>query len=57
MGGEFLEHGGLDFHVCTAELVDADSDVVGFAAGDAHYLSYDVVGPSDEGDLLSDGEA
>ena len=53
----FSEHGGGDLHVGAAELMDADSDIVGLAASDAHYLSHDVFGPSDEGDLLSDGEA
>ena len=51
------EEVGGDFHVGTAELVDADANVFGMVAGDADDMPLEVVTPAKDTDGVADGKA
>lgn len=53
----FEEEVGGDFHVGTAELVDADADVTGTVAGDADDMALEVVTPAEDPDGVTKGKA
>ena len=53
----FEEEVGGDFHVGTAELVDADANVFGMVAGDADDMPLEVVTPAEHPDRIAHGKA
>ena len=51
------EEVGGDFHVGTAELVDADADVTGMVTGDADDMALEVITPAEDPDGVTKGKA